>query len=113
MNFSDLDEKFMRILKQFEPFGPENMTPIFMSKNVIDSGYAKTLGNDAEHLKAFVKQNNSPNFNAIGFGLGDKIDIVKNRNPFEAVYVLEENEWNGTISLQLQLRDVRVNKSKK
>jgi single-stranded-DNA-specific exonuclease len=109
MNFSDFDEKFMRILKQFEPFGPENMTPIFMSKNIIDSGYAKTLGNDAEHLKAFVKQNNSPNFNAIGFGLGAKIDVVKNRNPFEAVYVLEENEWNGTVSLQLQLRDVRVN----
>ena len=109
MNFSDLDEKFMRILKQFEPFGPENMTPVFLSKNIIDSGYAKPLGNDAEHLKAFVKQNNSPNFNAIGFGLGDKIDVVKNRNPFEAVYVLEENEWNGTVSLQLQLRDVRVN----
>jgi single-stranded-DNA-specific exonuclease len=108
MNFSDLDEKFMRILKQFEPFGPENMTPVFLSKNVIDSGYAKTLGNDAEHLKAFVKQNNSPNFNAIGFGLGARIDVVKNRNPFEAVYVLEENEWNGTVSLQLQLRDVSV-----
>jgi single-stranded-DNA-specific exonuclease len=109
MNFSDLDEKFMRILKQFEPFGPENMTPVFISKNIIDSGYAKTLGNDAEHLKAFVKQNNSPNFNAIGFGLGAKIAVVKNRNPFEAVYVLEENEWNGTVSLQLQLRDVRTN----
>jgi single-stranded-DNA-specific exonuclease len=109
MNFSDLDEKFMRILKQFEPFGPENMTPVFLSKNIIDSGYAKTLGNDAEHLKAFVKQNNSPNFNAIGFGLGAKIDVVKNRNPFEAVYVVEENEWNGTVNLQLQLRDVRVN----
>lgn len=108
MNFSDLDEKFMRILKQFEPFGPENMTPVFLSKNIIDSGYSKTLGNDAEHLKAFVKQHNSPNFNAIGFGLGDKINLVKNRNPFEAVYVLEENEWNGTVSLQLQLRDVRV-----
>jgi len=108
MNFSDFDEKFMRILKQFEPFGPENMTPVFLSKNIIDSGYAKTLGNDAEHLKAFVKQNNSPNFNAIGFGLGAKIDVVKNRNPFEAVYVLEENEWNGTVSLQLQLRDVRA-----
>lgn len=108
MNFSDFDEKFMRILKQFEPFGPENMTPVFLSKNIIDSGYAKTLGNDAEHLKAFVKQNNSPNFNAIGFGLGTKIDVVKNRNPFEAVYVLEENEWNGTVSLQLQLRDVRA-----
>jgi single-stranded-DNA-specific exonuclease len=107
LDFSDIDEKFMRILKQFEPFGPENMTPVFMSKNVVDSGYAKTLGNDDEHLKVFVKQKNSPNFNAIGFGLGKKINIVKNRNPFEAVYVVEENEWNGNVSLQLQLRDIR------
>ena len=108
LNFSNIDEKFMRILKQFEPFGPENMTPVFMSKNVVDSGYAKTLGNEAEHLKVFVKQNHSPNFNAIGFGLGKKIDIVKNKNPFDAVYVVEENEWNGNVSLQLQLRDIRA-----
>lgn len=107
LDFSDINEKFMRILKQFEPFGPENMTPVFMSKNVVDSGYAKTLGNDAEHLKVFVKQNHSPNFNAIGFGLGKKIDIVKNKQPFDAVYVVEENEWNGNVSLQLQLRDIR------
>jgi single-stranded-DNA-specific exonuclease len=98
----------MRILKQFEPFGPENMTPVFMSENVVDSGYAKTLGNDAEHLKVFVKQNDSPNFNAIGFGLGKKLDIVKNKQPFDAVYIVEENEWNGKVSLQLQLRDVRA-----
>ncbi|WMW77701.1 single-stranded-DNA-specific exonuclease RecJ [Flavobacterium sp. 20NA77.7] len=109
IELSEINSKLMRLLKQFEPFGPENMTPVFLSKNIIDSGYAKTLGNDAQHLKAFVKQNNSPNFNAIGFGLGAKIDVVKNRNPFESVYVLEENEWNGTVSLQLQLRDVRTN----
>jgi single-stranded-DNA-specific exonuclease len=107
VNFSDIDEKFMRILKQFEPFGPENMTPVFMSKNIVDSGYAKPLGNDEEHLKAFVKQINSPNFNAIGFGLGKKINTVKNNQPFDAVYVLEENEWKGNVSLQIQLRDIR------
>lgn len=107
LDFSAINEKFMRILKQFEPFGPENMTPVFMSENVVDSGYAKTLGNDEEHLKVFVKQNGSPNFNAIGFGLGKKIDVVKNNNPFDAVYVVEENEWNGNVSLQLQLRDIR------
>ena len=108
LDFSDINEKFMRILKQFEPFGPENMTPVFMSKHVVDSGYAKTLGNEAEHLKVFVKQNHSPNFNAIGFGLGKKIDLVKNKNPFDAVYIVEENEWNGNVSLQLQLRDIRA-----
>ncbi|NHM03019.1 single-stranded-DNA-specific exonuclease RecJ [Flavobacterium difficile] len=108
LDFSDINEKFMRILKQFEPFGPENMTPVFMSKNIVDSGYAKTLGNDSEHLKVFVKQNHSPNFNAIGFGLGKKINLVKNKQPFDAVYVVEENEWNGNVSLQLQLRDIRA-----
>ena len=110
IDFSDIDEKFMRILKQFEPFGPENMTPVFMSKNLVDSGYAKTLGNDDEHLKVFVKQSRNfgtQNFNAIGFGLGKKINIVKNNHAFEAVYVVEENEWNGNVSLQLQLRDIR------
>ena len=108
IKFSAINEKFMRILKQFEPFGPENMTPVFMSENVVDSGYAKTLGNDAEHLKVFVKQNDSPNFNAIGFGLGKKLDVVKNKQPFDAVYIVEENEWNGKVSLQLQLRDIRA-----
>lgn len=108
INLSDLNPKLMRVLKQFEPFGPENMTPLFLAKNLIDSGYAKTLGGDDEHLKIFVKQGNSENFNAIGFGLGKKFDIVKNKNKFEGIFSLEENEWKDTVTLQLQLRDIRV-----
>ena len=108
INLSDLNPKLMRVLKQFEPFGPENMTPLFLAKNLIDSGYAKTLGGDDEHLKVFVKQGNSENFNAIGFGLGKKLDIVKNKNKFEGIFSLEENEWKDTVTLQLQLRDIRV-----
>ena len=108
INLSDLNPKLMRVLKQFEPFGPENMTPLFLAKNLMDSGYAKTLGGDDEHLKVFVKQGNSENFNAIGFGLGKKLDIVKNKNKFEGIFSLEENEWKDTVTLQLQLRDIRV-----
>ena len=108
INLSDLNPKLMRVLKQFEPFGPENMTPLFLAKNLIDSGYAKTLGGDDEHLKIFVKQGNSENFNAIGFGVGKKLDIVKNKNKFEGIFSLEENEWKDTVTLQLQLRDIRV-----
>jgi single-stranded-DNA-specific exonuclease len=107
IHLSDINEKMMRILKQFEPFGPENMTPIFLSNNLNDTGYPKTLGNDNEHLKLFVKQSNSNTYNAIGFGLGKKINIAKDRKPFDAVYSIEENEWNGKVSLQLQLRDIR------
>lgn len=72
INFTDITPKLIRILKQFEPFGPQNMTPIFMTQNVKDTGYAKTLGADDEHLRLFVKQNNSDGIAAIGFGLGKK-----------------------------------------
>ncbi|MQP24457.1 single-stranded-DNA-specific exonuclease RecJ [Flavobacterium sp. LMO8] len=107
IELSEINPKLMRLLKQFEPFGPENMTPLFLAKGVTDSGYAKALGSDNEHLKAFVKQENSESFGAIGFGLGNKLDLVTNKNKFDAIFSLEENEWKDTVTLQLQLRDIR------
>lgn len=109
INFTDITPKLIRILKQFEPFGPQNMTPVFMTQNVKDTGYAKTLGADDEHLRLFVKQNNSDGIAAIGFGLGKKIEITKNQNPFQLAYSLAENEWNDTVSTQLMLKDIRTN----
>ncbi len=109
INFSDITPKLIRILKQFEPFGPQNMTPVFMTKAVKDTGYAKTLGSEDEHLRLFVKQHNSDGLAAIGFGLGKKLDIAKNQNPFQLAYSLAENEWNGTVSTQLMLKDIRTN----
>ena len=108
IELSEINPKLMRLLKQFEPFGPENMTPLFLAKNLTDSGYAKALGSDNEHLKAFVKQGNSESFGAIGFGLGNKLDLVTNKNKFDAIFSLEENEWKDTITLQLQLRDINT-----
>ncbi|RKR10647.1 exonuclease RecJ [Flavobacterium sp. 90] len=109
INFSDITPKLIRILKQFEPFGPLNMTPVFMTKEVKDTGYAKTLGAEEEHLRLFVKQYNSDGIAAIGFGLGKKLDITKNQNTFQLAYSLAENEWNGTVSTQLMLKDIRTN----
>lgn len=106
IELSEINPKLMRLLKQFEPFGPENMTPLFLAKNLTDSGYAKNLGTDNEHLKAFVKQGNSESFGAIGFGLGNKLDVVSHKNKFDAIFSLEENEWKDTVTLQLQLRDI-------
>jgi single-stranded-DNA-specific exonuclease len=106
INFSDITPKLMRILQQFEPFGPQNMTPIFLTKNVNDTGYSKKLGAEDEHLKLFVKQHNSEGIAAIGFGLGNKMDLVTNKKPFDAVYCIDENEWNGKISIQLRLKDI-------
>lgn len=109
INFSDITPKLIRILKQFEPFGPQNMTPVFMTTDLRDTGYAKTLGAEEEHLRLFAKQNNSDGIAAIGFGLGKKLNIVQNQNPFQLAYSIAENEWNGTISTQLILKDVRTN----
>jgi single-stranded-DNA-specific exonuclease len=107
INLTDINEKLIRILNQFEPFGPQNMTPVFMTKGLKDSGYAKGIGADEDHLKLYVKQNNSPGFGAIGFGLGKKLNLVKNQQSFDAVYCIDENEFNGKVSVQLRLKDVR------
>jgi single-stranded-DNA-specific exonuclease len=107
INLTDINEKLIRILNQFEPFGPQNMTPVFMSKGLKDTGYAKGIGADEDHLKLFVKQNNSPGFGAIGFGLGKKLDLVKNQQVFDAVYCIDENEFNGNVTVQLRLKDLR------
>ena len=104
----DIDEKLMRILNRFEPFGPENMRPVFWTENVFDTGYAKTMGQQEEHLKLFIRQGNSEGFVAIGFGLGNKISAVENRKPFQALFSLEENEWNDQKSIQIKLRDLKL-----
>jgi len=111
IDFPQITPKFLRIINQFEPFGPLNMTPIFMSKNINDTGFPKLMGADQSHLKLFVKQNNSQGIAAIGFGMGNKLNLVANKKPFDAAYCIDENEWNGTVSIQLRLRDIKNNES--
>ncbi len=107
INFKDINPKLIRLLNQFEPFGPQNMAPVFITKNIKDTGYAKPLGQNDEHLKLFVKQKDSEGFAAIGFGLGNKLERVTNQNPFEAVYCIDENEFNGNVTVQLRLKDLK------
>jgi single-stranded-DNA-specific exonuclease len=107
INFPDINPKLIRILKQFEPFGPQNMTPVFVTKNVIDTGYPKFMGANNEHIRLFVKQNNSEGIAAIGFNLANKKDLVANQKPFQLAYCIDENEWNGQLSLQLRLKDIQ------
>lgn len=107
ISLSDINEKLVRILKQMEPFGPENRSPVFRSNQVFDTGYGKAIGTDDAHLKLFVKQENSEGFNAVGFGLGNKKYCTENRNKFDVVYTIEENEWKDTVSIQLRLKDIQ------
>jgi len=108
IDLDDVNDKLMRILKQFSPFGPGNMSPVFMSENLQDTGYGKCVGEDDKHLRITVKQEQNTNkLVCIGFGLGDKLALIQNRKTFKSVYSVDENEWQGRISLQLKLRDLK------
>ncbi|MFL0353296.1 single-stranded-DNA-specific exonuclease RecJ [Xanthomarina sp. GH4-25] len=107
INLQQIDNKLWRILCQFAPFGPGNMTPIFMSENLRDTGYGKCVGEDDKHLRITVTQTGVEKLVCIGFNLGDKLSLIKNKKPFKAVYSIDENHWQGNTSLQLKLRDLK------
>lgn len=107
ISMHQITPKLMRILKQFAPFGPGNMAPVFMAEGLKDTGHARGVGQDEKHLKCNLYQPGSNPIGAIGFNLGNKLTRVKSIKPFDAVFSLDENEWNGTVSLQLKLRDIR------
>ncbi|MDA0780290.1 MAG: single-stranded-DNA-specific exonuclease RecJ [Bacteroidetes bacterium] len=105
--FSSITPKLLRILKQMEPCGPENRSPVFYSEGVLDNGTAKLVGKDNSHLKArFVQANSSP-IDAIGFGLGAKMALLKSKKPLRIAYALEENHWQGNVSVQIRLKDIQ------
>ena len=107
LQFSQITPKFFRILKQLGPFGPQNPKPIFITESLQDTGYAKCVGEDMTHLRFSARQYASNPITGIGFGLGKKIDIVKDRQVFKAAYQLDENEWQGNVSLQMMVKDIK------
>lgn len=109
IELSEINDKLWRIIRQFAPFGPGNMAPVFISDHLRDTGYAKCVGEEGKHLKVTTTQNAADKINAIGFGLGNKYQLVAQRKPFKAVYSIDENHWNGTVSLQLKLKDIKAN----
>ncbi|MGB5272871.1 MAG: single-stranded-DNA-specific exonuclease RecJ [Flavobacteriaceae bacterium] len=107
IGFDRINPKLLRILQQFAPFGPGNMTPVFMTEQLADTGYAKQVGENGAHLKVSLTQYGYGPFGGIGFNLGDKIELVSEKKTFSALYTLEENEWQGNISIQLKIKDLR------
>ena len=106
LELSDISPKFFRILQQMGPFGPQNMKPVFSTTSVRDNGYGKTVGEDKSHLKLnIIYGADKKTYNAIGFGLGNKMKFIQNN--FDIAYSLDENEWNGRTSLQLLLKDIK------
>jgi single-stranded-DNA-specific exonuclease len=107
INFDSITQKFYRILKQFAPFGPQNMSPVFMTSGVQDTGYGKCVGEDQTHLRVTLAQKDSQKIVGIGFGLGSDLPIIKSKTSFKVVYSIDENEWNGRVSLQLKLKGIK------
>ncbi|WP_418508751.1 single-stranded-DNA-specific exonuclease RecJ [Corallibacter sp.] len=107
VDLQQVNDKLWRIIKQFAPFGPQNMTPVFMTENLKDTGFGKCVGEDKSHLRITVTQPQAQSIVCIGFGLGDKEPLISNGKKFKAVYSIDENHWNGITSLQLKLRDIK------
>lgn len=107
IEFLQITSKLWRIIPQFAPFGPGNLAPVFMAEQLKDIGYAKGVGENGVHLKLSVTQQGIGPIGTIGFNLGHKLPLVSQRKSFDAVFSLDENEWQGNVSLQLKLRDLR------
>lgn len=110
INLSTINDRFYNILRQFEPFGPCNMKPVFMTKEVYDVGTSKIIGKDQNHLKLeLIERNNRETKSGVAFGMGEKFsDIHGGQRPFSVCYTIEENEFRGIKSLQLMIRDIHT-----
>lgn len=108
IDFPTITPKFVRILKQFAPFGPGNIAPVFLTRNVIDAGFSRAVGN-RKHLKLSVmQQGNTENvFSGIAFQKGDLYDRIHAKEPFTMCYHVEENFWQGKTTLQLNVKDIK------
>ncbi len=108
IQLSDITPKFYRVLKQFAPFGPHNMTPVFVTEDVLDSGSSRLVGKNEEHIKLDLVEPdfNSEIFPAIAFNQSEKFNIVTSGLPFNICYTVAENEFRGKTNLQLFIRDI-------
>ncbi len=104
---SNINSRFYNVLKQFSPFGPGNMSPLFRTDGIIDAGGSRIVGKN--HLKLYVvhPEISGGPFSAIAFQQGNHFDKIEKGIPFDICYHVEENEWNGSVSLQLNIKDIK------
>ena len=104
ISLKDIKQTFYDIISQMEPYGPENLRPVFITRNVINSGYSKIV--KEEHIRFSLREDNFI-MNGIGFGMAGKFHLLDNQQPIDIVYTIDENEWNETKSLQLKVIDIQ------
>ena len=109
ISLSDLSPKFLRLLNQFEPYGPHNMMPTFLTENVFDSGSSRLVGKNNEHLKLDLMEANrsSAVFSGIAFSQSDHMEMIKKSEPFDICYTVTENEYRSKTYMQLNVRDIK------
>jgi single-stranded-DNA-specific exonuclease len=105
INFKEINLAFYNIIAQMEPFGPENMRPVFITKKVYNTGFSKIVKEN--HIK-FSLQQGAVTVNGIAFGMAKKFPILEMNRPIDVAYTLDLNEWNGTKSVQLKVVDIRL-----
>lgn len=110
LNFKDISPKLFRVLKQFEPFGPENMNPVFFAESVSDNGYARLVGSEEGHLQLGLIQEDLPFtvYRAIAFNQASHLRKIKQGSAFDIAYVLTENTFRGNTTLQLNIKDIKI-----
>jgi single-stranded-DNA-specific exonuclease len=108
ITFKDITWPFYNILCQMEPFGPDNLRPVFIVRNVADTGYSRIL--KEQHVRFSLRQGNF-NFTGIGFNMADRIDMLHAKQPLDVVFKIDENEWNGEKNLQIRVLDCRLSPS--
>lgn len=104
----EITDNFFNILKQMTPFGPGNLAPVFMSRGVRDTGNGRVVGNNGGHLKLELTQGSGDKvLPAIAFNMADKYELISQGNPFDICYTIEENEFRGRKTLQLNIKDIK------
>ncbi|MCU4162375.1 single-stranded-DNA-specific exonuclease RecJ [Carboxylicivirga caseinilyticus] len=108
LHLKDITPKFNRILKQFRPFGPGNMKPVFVTRNVFDYGTSKAVGKDKDHLKLeLIEEHSAAIKQGIAFSMGNALKKIKENSAFDICYTVEENFYNGITTLQVMLKDIK------
>jgi single-stranded-DNA-specific exonuclease len=107
INLNQITPKFIRILKQFAPFGPGNMSPVFMTHDTVDTGHARIVGKNHVKLTVFQESVRSAPYSGIAFQQGEKFDAIQRGQSMNICYHIEENEWNGAKNIQLNIKDIR------
>ena len=108
LEFYEITDKLLRILKQFAPHGPDNMTPLFCARSVFETGWGQVFGNNHLKLELFQKSNPAIRYQAIAFDKGDFIHFFQRKTPMDIVFKIQENEYKGVVSIQLLIEDLKV-----